>query len=367
MEYRKLPRGGENERFSVLGLGTGGINKSPDAEIEATVRKAIENGINYFDLCAGGRNVFAPFGRGMAGRRGDVFLQMHLGAVYNDKGDYGWSRDLETIKKTLAFEFDALGTDYADMGFLHCVDDFEDIDDLRNNGVLDYLKYLKKTGVVHHIGFSSHTPAVAGKIIDTGLADMMMFSINPAYDFECGDEYGRGTLDERSQLFRRCAAQGVGISVMKAFHGGQLLSAETSPFGRALTEFQCISYALDRPGVLTVLPGVRGLDDLDRLLGFADAPAAQKDYSAVGSFTADKLGGRCVYCGHCRPCPAGIDIGLVNKYYDLARAGDKMAAGHYEKLATNAGACIGCGHCDRRCPFGVAQSARMKEIAEYFK
>lgn len=50
----------------------------------------------------------------------------------------------------------------------------------------------------------------------------------------------------------------------------------------------------------------------------------------------------------------------------LALAGDAMAAGHYEKLALHAGDCAHCGHCDRRCPFGVAQSARMDEIAAYF-
>ena len=58
---------------------------------------------------------------------------------------------------------------------------------------------------------------------------------------------------------------------MKAFSAGQLLDAATSPFGRALSEYQCIQYALDRPGVLTVLPGVRGREDLKRILGFFDA------------------------------------------------------------------------------------------------
>ena len=33
MEYRKLPHGGENEKFSVLGLGMGGIGKTPADEI----------------------------------------------------------------------------------------------------------------------------------------------------------------------------------------------------------------------------------------------------------------------------------------------------------------------------------------------
>ena len=66
------------------------------------------------------------------------------------------------------------------------------------------------------------------------------------------------------------------------------------------------------------------------------------------------------------PAPAGLDIGLINKYYDLALAGDGMAADHYNKLSKHASDCIGCGHCDRRCPFHVQQSQRMKEIATYF-
>ena len=73
-----------------------------------------------------------------------------------------------------------------------------------------------------------------------------------------------------------------------------------------------------------------------------------------------------MYCNHCRPCPAGIDIGLVNKYYDLSLTGDKMAHDHYGKLTVNASRCMSCGHCDSRCPFGVRQSARMAEIARYF-
>ena len=62
----------------------------------------------------------------------------------------------------------------------------------------------------------------------------------------------------------------------------------------------------------------------------------------------------------------GIDVGLVNKYYDLARNGDGMAAEHYRKLERSAADCVGCGHCDSRCPFHVAQSQRMREIAAWF-
>ncbi len=361
MEYRQLPHGTETEKFSVLGLGMGGIQHTPPEEIEAIIRKAIDHGINFFDLCAGGA-VYEPFGRAIRGQREKVFLQVHFGAVYDEKGEYGWCRDFETIKKTFWWELETLATDYADFGFLHCVDEDADFDRLVEIGLVDYLKELKAKGVVHHLGFSSHTPSVANQILDTGLMDMMMFSINPAYDFEKGDEYGIGSVRERMELFRRCQREGVGISVMKPFFAGQLLTKAQSPFGVPLTHYQCLQYAIDRPGVLTAVPGVLTMAHLDELLGFPDASPEEKDYSVIGSFTADTITGTCVYCNHCQPCPAGIDIGLVNKYYDLALAGDAIAANHYDKLSVKADACLQCGHCDSRCPFSVRQMERMTAI-----
>lgn len=365
MEYRQLPHGTENERFSVLGLGMGGIGKTPADEIENIIRKAIDNGINFFDLCAAG-SVYAPVGQAIKDRRDQVFLQCHFGAVYDENGEYGWCRDFDTIKKTFLWELETLGTNYVDFGFLHCVDQDEDFDKLVEIGVLDYLKELKAQGIVRHLGFSSHTPSVANRIIDTGLIDMMMFSINPAYDFEKGDEYGIGSVRERFDLFQRCAREGVGISVMKPFFAGQLLSAEHSPFGTALTHSQCLQYAIDRPGVLVAVPGVQTMEHLDQLLKFLSASDEEKDYSVIGTFTADTISGTCVYCNHCQPCPAGINIGLANKYYDLAKAGDTLAANHYTKLAVKADACLHCGHCESRCPFNVKQEERMEKISQFF-
>jgi len=364
MEFRKLPHGSEN--IGVLGLGMGGIQNTPPEEIQAVIERAIENGINFFDLCAGGKSVYEPFGRAISGKRDKIYFQLHFGAVYNENGEYGWSRDLKTIKDTFYWELGALNTSYVDFGFLHCVDKESDFEDIKNNGVLDFVKGLKEQGVVKHIGFSSHTPSVAHKVLDTGIIDIMMFSINPAYDLECGDEYGIGTTNERAELFRRAEKDGVGISVMKPFHGGQLLSGNTSPFRKALTKNQCIQYCLDRPAVLAVVPGVRSLSDLDELLTYPTSSKEERDYSLIGEFTPEVATGNCVYCNHCQPCPAGIDIGIVNKYYDLSLAGDKMAHNHYDKLITKADACLKCGHCDRRCPFKVKQQSKMQRIAEYF-
>ena len=109
------------------------------------------------------------------------------------------------------------------------------------------------------------------------------------------------------------------------------------------------------------------MEDVKELLRFFDVSPKERDYSILGTFTPGEAVGNCVYCNHCQPCPAGLNVGLINKYYDLAVAGDSMAAGHYGNLEKKASDCIACGHCDRRCPFHVRQTSRMKEIAAYFE
>ena len=362
MEYRTNRRTGD--KVSVIGLGTSYICEAAESDAVEALAFAYEHGINYADLATGGAKTFGYYGKAFAGVRENMIYQIHFGANYAT-GEYGWSTDLDTVKKSVDCQLQELKTDYIDYGMIHCIDEASDWQAYQDGGILEFLLELKKQGVVRHIGLSTHTPALARLILDTGLVDQMMFSINPGYDYQHG-EFANGTAEERMELYRRCEAEGVGITVMKPFSGGQLLDGKTSPFGQPLTRFQCIQYALDKPGVLTVLPGVRNVSEVKELLGFLDASPEERDYSVLGTFTPTDAAGTCVYCNHCQPCPAGLNVGLINKYYDLALAGDSMAADHYGKLDKKASDCISCGHCDKRCPFHVDQTGRMKEISRYF-
>ena len=44
------------------------------------------------------------------------------------------------------------------------------------------MKELKEKGVIRHIGMSTHNPKVAIKAVEMGLVEMILFSINPAFD-----------------------------------------------------------------------------------------------------------------------------------------------------------------------------------------
>ena len=255
MQYRIHPKTGD--KISVIGIGTGPIFEAPEKEAVTALTYAYEQGINYADFATAGAKTFSYAGKAFGSIRGEMLYQIHFGANY-ETGEYGWTTDLDTVKRQVDWQLKELKTDYIDFGMIHCLDTSGDWEQYRQNGVLGYLLEMKKAGVVRHIGLSTHTPELANIVLDTGLVEQLMFSINPAYDYRQG-EFANGSAGERMALYRRCEAEGMGISVMKPYSGGQLLDAGTSPFGHALTACQCIQYALDKPGVLTVLPGIRGL------------------------------------------------------------------------------------------------------------
>ena len=362
MEYRKLPHGGES--ISVIGMGSSVVGAQPEDKIIETVRYALDHGVNYFDMAGGHASIFPAYGKALAGRRHEAMLQVHFGANYVT-GEYGWSTDLDTIKRSVDWQLTNLQTDYIDFGFIHCLDEDSDLAAYEKSGALQYILDMQAQGVVRHIGLSSHSPALAQRVLDMGILDMLMFSINPMYDYGQG-EFANGSSEERYSLYRRCEKEGVGISVMKPFNAGQLLDAAKSPFHRAMTTAQCIQYALDRPGVLTVLPGPGSTAELAGILRYFDVPAEERDYAIISALVPDSSRGSCVYCKHCHPCPVGLDIGLINKYYDLSRLGDILAREHYLTLGKTAADCVQCGHCNSRCPFHVDQMARMREIKAYF-
>ena len=169
MIYRSLPHGGD--KISIIGFGMGSVHESSEEEIENTVSFAIEKGVNYFDMVASEAKPYAPYARAFHGRREKIYTQMHFGALY-EGGMYGWTRDIKKIKKSFESQLRLLGTDYTDMGFVHCIDEKDDLDDvMRHNGIWDYMRALKDAGVIRHLGLSSHDPDIICRFLDTGLVD----------------------------------------------------------------------------------------------------------------------------------------------------------------------------------------------------
>lgn len=237
-------------------------------------------GINFIDMYTPNPEFRDNLGAAMAGRREKLVLQGHICAAWED-GQYLRTRDILKAKEAFEDQLKRLGTDYLDIGMIHYVDGESDFQEVFQGEVIRYCKELKSEGKIRAIGLSSHNPAIARKVVESGLIDVLMFSVNAAYDMQpasedCNDLFDPATYQEgfvgmnpdRKALYELCDRENVAIDVMKAFGGGDMLNEELSPFGVAFNEYQCIEYCLTRPGVAAVMAGCRSEAEIEKAVSY---------------------------------------------------------------------------------------------------
>ena len=380
MKYREL--GNTGLKVSEIGLGCEGFSEDEYRNTKRLFDEAERQGINYFDLYASDPKVRASVGDALEGRREKFIIQSHLCSIWKN-GQYKRSRNIDEVRAGMKEMLSLLKTDYIDVGMIHYVDSLADWKEIADGPVLAYAKELKEKGVIRHIGLSSHNPQVALEAVKSGNIEVLMFSVNPCYDLQPASEdveelwaeknYEEHLVNmdpERQELYEVCQSLGVGITVMKAFGGGDLLDEKLSPAGKALTVNQCLHYALTRPAVATVLAGAHSVEQLRTSLAYEDASDEEKDYApAFATFPNISWEGHCMYCSHCAPCPKKIDVASVTKFWNLAKAQGNVpetVREHYEVLPHHAGECIRCGACETRCPFKVEIMENMRQAAEIF-
>lgn len=173
-------------KVSEIGLGGEWFNGLSQEESTAIVDAAAKSGINYIDIFMPQAPTRDHLGIALKGRRDQFIIQGHLCTIYED-GQYTRTRDIEKTKHSFQDLLTRLQTDYIDVGMIHYVDSEEDFRTVFDGPVLEYAKELKAKGVIHHIGMSSHNPHNALKAVESGCIDVLMFSINPAYDMESAD------------------------------------------------------------------------------------------------------------------------------------------------------------------------------------
>jgi predicted aldo/keto reductase-like oxidoreductase len=378
MIYRDIGKTGK--QAGIIGLGCEHLDGAPYSQVESVVRTALDGGVDFLDCFMPGRAVRENIAKALGSRRKDVSIQGHIGST-DVKEQYDVSRDLPTVKRYFEDMLRIFG--WIDFGMLFFVDSEESLKKVFDGGIADYAQKLKQNGDVRHIGFSSHNPVVATKIVESGLVEMMMFSINPAFDLCPPDAdvldmtmqnrlAGEiGIYDPvRVSLYQLCEHEGIGISVMKTLCGGKLVSPEHTPFSMPMSTSQCIHYALSRPAVFSVLIGCKKPQEVEAALSYLSAEDAQKDYTPFLGEFQNGFKGNCVYCNHCLPCPVGIDIAAVNKYLDLAKLDMQnippSIRSHYNGLPCGGKDCIECGSCESRCPFGVPVIENMRQAADVF-
>ena len=378
MKHRKLGNTGFN--VSEIGMGTEHLLDKDEQIVIQTIKAAVDGGVTYLD-CHPGHDLnhdshtyegYAKLGKAISIAGGRDRLQLtYLAAASFSPAE---------IKPRYENFLKDMNISCVDVFILACCDKVDNYDEITgDNSLLSYAKKLKDEGKIKTIGISTHSAAVAFKAIDSGSFDVLMYPVNPAFDViideeryktdELGtlwdaaydfDSKGKTGAQPRKSVYDECEKRGIGLVAMKPFAGGFIFRVEENA---GFTPVNLISYTLAQSGVSTVVPGCTKPEEIYEILTYNNCPAEDRDYSSAVAKSRWSVMENCLYCNHCLPCKANINIAEVNRLLDSS----ENASEKYNKLAVKASACTQCGICVERCPFQVKVIERMEKAVEIFE
>lgn len=305
-----------------------------DMETAATLlRKAYDNGINFFDTARAYSDSEEKIGRALSDVRKNIFIATKTMA----KTKKGLEKDLETSLKLLK-------TDYIDVYQLHnpSVIDYDDPE-----GAYAGLVEAKKKGLVRFIGLTNHRLDLALEAAASGRFDTIQFPLSML------------SSDDDLKLVEACKRYDVGLIAMKAMSGG-LIRRPDATFA-FLRQFE------------NVVPiwGIQRESELDEFLSYEKNPPVldAKMRELIESERKELSGDFCRGCGYCKPCPAGIPIETA------ARLSLLMSRSPYKNFLTKdfraqmdrIENCIECNHCRNHCPYGLDTPALLRRNLEEYR
>ncbi len=316
----RIRLGKTNMMVSRIGFGSIPIQRLPDDEAVAVIKKCLDLGITYIDTANGYTTSEGRIGKAIVGQR--------QGLILATKSN---SRTREGIESHLKLSLKQLGVDSIDLYQFHAVSDFKTLDMiLGSSGLLAVVEEAKKAGKIKHIGITSHQIDVAKKAVQSDCFETIMFPFN----FVASE-----AADELIPLARE---HDVGFIAMKPMAGGMLSNATIA-----------FKYLLQFPDIVPI-PGIEKIHEIEEIVKMLEGPqqmtkSEQREMERIRK----ELGPRfCHRCDYCQPCTAGIPISTVmTSYSSFKRVPPQrfleMVGAAMEKAAN----CQDCGECEERCPY----------------
>lgn len=333
MQYITLGRTG----LEVSRVGFGGI---PIQRIEkesavGLIDALIETGINYIDTARGYTVSEEWIGNAIEGRRDKFILATK-----------SMQRTAEGMKKDIEISLGNLRTNYIDLYQVHNPS-MEQLDTVvGEGGALSALLEAKAEGKIGHIGITAHSLTVFERALELDWVETIMFPYN-IVETQC------------EKLLERCSERGVGFIAMKPMAGGAIEDGEAA-----------MRFLVTNPFVTVVIPGMYSQDEVKANVksGSDLSELTEDEKMRINVIRSTLTGNFCRRCNYCAPCTVGISIPNVFLFAGyLERYGlEGWAKDRYKTLAVKASACIGCGECEKRCPYGLPIRSMLKKCAEEF-
>jgi len=328
MRLREL--GTTGLRISVVGFGGIPIIRLPFDEAVAVLRHAVDQGITFFDTAHVYMDSEEKMGRAFAGIRDRLVIASKT-----------QQRKAKEAMAELELTLTRLGTDHIDLYQPHQVSKPEELDALLGpDGAMEALFRAREQGKIRHIGITSHSLAMARKLVATGLFATIQFPYNIV------------ETEAAQNLFPEATAAGMGILGMKPFAGGMIDDGDLA-----------LRFLRRHPDLI-VLPGCDTVAQVDQAVAVFEAePVWTTVDQAKAEDYRQELGSRfCRRCGYCQPCPHGVSITSAMMYKVVAkRMSPAKAVTFSGQVMETARQCVACGECETRCPYTLPIPDMLRE------
>ncbi len=309
------------------GFGALPIQRISVEESTLILRKAYENGINFFDTARMYSDSEKKIGYALKDVRDKIYLATKTAAT-----------DVDTFWDHLRTSLADLQTDYVDLYQFHNLPFLPKPND--GTGLYEAMLEAKEQGLIKHIGFTNHRLHVALEGIESGLYETLQFPFS----------YLSGEKD--IALVNLCTQHDMGFISMKALSGGLITNSA------AAYVFQASHNALP-------IWGIQKESELDEFISYQENPPVMEG-ALLETMELDKkqLGADfCRGCGYCMPCPVGIEINNCARISLAIRRSpvESYTTVEWQEKMKKVDDCLHCGKCSAKCPYDLDTPKLLEE------
>ena len=329
----KIKLGRTNLMVTRSGFGALPVQRVSFEDAKTILRKAYDNGINFFDTARAYSDSEEKLGYSLSDVRSEIIIATKSHAT-----------DRKTLLEHLQISLKNLKTDYVDILQLHNPDVLPNPKD--PEGLYAGLLEAKNMGLVRFIGITNHKLKNAMDAATSGLYDTVQFPLCSL------------SADNDLLLIEECKKRNVGLIAMKALSGGLITNAASA-----------FSFLRQYDNVVPIW-GIQRESELDEFISFEKNPPLLDDtmWAIINKDRAELSGDFCRGCGYCLPCPAGIQIPTSARITLLLKRAPYQGflEDSFKEKMDLINNCIDCGHCKNHCPYKLDTPNLLKrELKNY--
>lgn len=328
---KKIRLGKTELLVSSSSFGALPIQRVSFDEAKLLLKKAYNNGINFFDTANAYSDSEEKIGYALSDVRKNIIIATKSGAG-----------DKKTLLNHIELSLKRMKTDYIDILQLHNPAILPDIED--KDGVYGGLLEAKKKGWIRFIGITNHRIKVAEEAVLSDKYDTIQFPFSSlASELEI-------------DLVKLAEKHDMGFIAMKALSGGLITNSETT-----------FSFIKQYHNVVPIW-GVQREYELDEFIELEKNPPKYDENmkALIQKDRQELIGNFCRGCGYCQPCPSNIDIPTVARMILLLRRSPYqiLLEDENKQKMMKIKECIKCGTCAKRCPYNLDTPKLIQENLE---